>query len=226
MWWGIGKADAFPANAIHPPENELLWSRGESWGKSYNCGDVFPLLPNIRSVAWLVWTYQDLPLKYTTAVHTRIADKPLGSAWVIRCIHKLRARCTLHGGRDVLTAKPCWIGSSWPWGFSLSWPAQTGFCECGFVLSPPGAALTCLGSTELTASSHKCPWAESDLQTKPLWRVGIPEKGSSLCFEFLLSGVYFWTDYKHWRQLLPHLKIALEEGLTVPWPAANSNCYS
>lgn len=63
-----------------------------------------------------------------------------------------------------------------------------GFDECGFVLSPPGATVV-----ELT----KCPRAESDLQTKCLWRVEIPEKGSSLCLEFLLSDVYFWTDYKH-----------------------------
>lgn len=127
-----------------------------------------------------------------------------------------------------LEGTPC-PGLHRPWVLWAWVCAVPSWSHCGAACALEGAALPRSGSTritELTTSSHKCPWAESDLQTKRLWRVGIPEKGSSLCLEFLLSGVYFGTDYKHWRQLLPLLKIALEEGLTVPWPAANSNCYS
>lgn len=127
-----------------------------------------------------------------------------------------------------LGGTPC-AGLHIPWVLWVWVCAVPSWSDCGgAACAAAGAALACsssTGITELSASSHECPWAESDLQTKRLWRVGIPEKGSSLCLGFLLSGVYFWTDYKHWRQLLPHLKIALEESLTVPWPAANCNCY-
>lgn len=147
----------------------------------------------------------------------------------------------------MVAAQPPWLHCSWPWGnASPDFSTALHFCKSEFlhaVLCHPRAAMVqpvlrkvllspvvptpaAPRVTILTASSHECPWAESDLDSKCLWRAGIPEKGPSLCLALLLSGIYSWTDYKHWRQLLPRLKIALEEGLTFPWPAASCNCYS
>lgn len=85
-------------------------------------------------------------------------------------------RCPHRHGKGTLSFTPLSLGNSSP---NLSKALR--FCEsrfpslvpspshCGSVRTPEGAALRPslrAGVTNLTASSHKCPWAESDLNNE------------------------------------------------------------
>lgn len=156
----------------------------------------------------------------------------------------LWAGCMLHGGKEVHadTAKAHLASLRLAWEIAPPTSAKPWvFVRAGFHPSSlPRAAVVQPALQKVLLCAHCSapgspswpPAATSVLglkaisPTKCLRRVGIPEKDPSLGLALLLSGIYFWADYKQQGQLLPHLKIALEKGLTVPWPAVNCNRYS
>lgn len=104
---------------------------------------------------------------------------------------------------------------------SPDFSAAPGLCTHSSAPAVSPCSIRCCSVSAALAGPGSPAWAQQPQvslgwEQAPSSRVRIPEKGPSLCSALLLRGIYFWTDYKQQGQLLSHLKIAPEEGLTFP----------